>query len=64
MALVAVLSVTNAKSSAESEKFTLNIKSEWKIVFTNGCHFPPNSTNSETLIWQGLIYEKVYFVRC
>ena len=38
------ITVTNAKSSAESEKFTLKIRSESGNFFTNGCHFPPKST--------------------
>ena len=41
--------ITNAKSSAESEKFTLKIRSESGKLFTNGCHFPPKSANFGTL---------------
>ena len=44
-----VITVTNAKSSAESEKFTLKFRSESGKWFTNGCHFPPKSTNFGTL---------------
>ena len=44
-----VITVTNAKSSAESEKFTLKIRSESGKLFTNGCHLPPKSTNFGTL---------------
>ena len=44
-----VITVTNAKSSAESEKFTLKIRSESGKLFTIGCHFPPKSTNFGTL---------------
>ena len=44
-----VMTVTNAKSSAESEKFTLKIRAESGILFTIGCHFPPKSTNFRTL---------------
>ena len=40
-----VMTVTNAKSSAESEKFTLKIRSESGKLFTIGCHFPPKLTN-------------------
>ena len=36
-----VITVTNAKSSAESEKFTLKIRSDNGKLFTIGCHFPP-----------------------
>ena len=43
-----VTTVTNAESSAESEKFTLKIRSESGKLFTIGCHFPPKSTNFET----------------
>ena len=44
-----VMNVTNAKLSAESEKFALKIKSESGKLFTIGCHFPPKSTNFGTL---------------
>ena len=44
-----VMTVTNTKSSAESEKFTLKIRSESGKLFTIGCHFPPKSTNFGTL---------------
>ena len=44
-----VITVTNAKSSAESEKFTLKIRSESVKLLTIGCHFPPKSTNFGTL---------------
>ena len=44
-----IITVTNAKSSAKSEKFTLKIRSESGKLFTNGCHFPPKSTNFGTL---------------
>ena len=44
-----VITVTNAKLSAESEKFTLKIRSESGKLFTIGCHFPPKSTNFGTL---------------
>ena len=44
-----VITVTNAKSSAESEKFTLKIRSESVKLFTIGCHFPLKSTNFGTL---------------
>ena len=40
-----VMNVTNAKLSAESEKFTLKIRSESGKLFTIGRHFPPTSTN-------------------
>ena len=43
-----VMTVTNAKSSAESEKFTLKIRSERGKLFTIGYHFPPKSTNFGT----------------
>ena len=43
------MTVPNAKSSAESEKFSLKIKSESGKLFTIGCHFPPKSTNFGTL---------------
>ena len=46
-----VITVTNAKSSSESEKFTLKIRSESGKLFTIGCHFPPKSTNFGTLVW-------------
>ena len=46
-----VITVTNAKSSAESEKFTLKIRSESGTLFTIGCHFPPKSTNFGTLVF-------------
>ena len=36
-----VITVTNAKSSAENEKFTLKIRRESGKLFTIGCHFPP-----------------------
>ena len=45
-----VITVTNAKSAPESEKFTLKIRSESGKLFTNGCHFPPKSTNFGTLV--------------
>ena len=45
-----VITVTNAKSSAESEKFTLKIRSGSGKLFTIGCHFPPKSTNFRTLL--------------
>ena len=44
-----VMTVTNAKSSAESEKFPLKIRSENEKLFTIGCHSPPKSTNFGTL---------------
>ena len=44
-----VITVTNAKSSAGSEKFTLKIRSESGKLFTIGCHSPPKSTNFGTL---------------
>ena len=44
-----VMTVTNAKSSAESSKFTLKIRSESGKLFIIGCHFPPKSTNFGTL---------------
>ena len=44
-----IITVTNAKSSDESEKFTLKIRSESGKLFTNGCHFAPKSTNFGTL---------------
>ena len=44
-----VMTVTNAKSSAESEKFTFKIRSESGKLFIIGCHFPPKSTNFGTL---------------
>ena len=45
-----VTTVTNAKSSTESEKFLLKIESESGILFTIGCHFPPELTNFGTLL--------------
>ena len=45
-----VTTVTNAKSSTESEKLTLKIESENGILFTIGCHFPPKSINFGTLL--------------
>ena len=45
-----VMTVTNAKSSAESEKFTLKIRSESGKLFTIGCHFQPKLTNFGTMI--------------
>ena len=44
-----VMIVTNAKSLAESEKFTLKIRSESEKLFIIWCHFPPKSTNFGTL---------------
>ena len=44
-----IMTVTNAKSSAESEKFTLKIRSESGKLFALGCQFPPKSTNFGTL---------------
>ena len=44
-----VMTVSDAKSSAESGKFTLKIRSESEKLFTNGCHFPPKTTNFGTL---------------
>ena len=44
-----VMTVTNAKSSAESEKFTLKLRNESGKLFTIECHFPPKSTNFGTL---------------
>ena len=44
-----IMTVTNAKSSAESEKFTLKIRSDSGKLFTIGCHFPPKSTNTGLL---------------
>ena len=44
-----IITVTNAKPSDESEKFTLKIRSESGKLFTNGCHFAPKSTNFGTL---------------
>ena len=35
-----VMTVTAAKSSAESAKFTLKLKSVSGKLFTIGCHFP------------------------
>ena len=44
-----VMTVTNDKSLAESEKFTLKIKSESGKLFTIGCRFSLKSTNFGTL---------------
>ena len=55
-----VITVTNAKSSAESEKFTLKIRSESGKLFTNGCHFPPKSTNFGTLL--SSLYRNIAFI--
>ena len=44
-----VMTVTNAKSLAESEKLNLKIRSEGEKLLTIGCHFPPKSTNFGTL---------------
>ena len=48
-----VMTVSIAKSSAESEKFTLKIRRESGKLFTIGCHFPPKLTNFGTLHWNG-----------
>ena len=51
-----VMTVTNAKSSAESEKYILKIRSESGKLFTIGCHFPSKSTNFGTLrIYVGIL---------
>ena len=44
-----VMTVTNAKSSAESEKLNLKIRSESEKLLTIGCHFAPKSTNGTLL---------------
>ena len=44
-----VMTVANAKSSPESEKFAMKIISESGILLTMGCHFPSKSTNFGTL---------------
>ena len=44
-----VMTVTNVKSSAESETFILKIRSESGNLFTIGCNFPPKATNFRTL---------------
>ena len=40
-----VKTTTNSKSSAESEKFFLRLRSESGKLLTFGGHFPPKSTN-------------------
>ena len=54
MALVVVLSQSLMPNHALSEKFTLKIRSESRKLFTNGCHFPPKSTNFGTLDLEGV----------
>ena len=45
-----VVTPTNVKSSAKSDKFTLTIKSVSGKLSTVGCHFPLKSTNFGTLV--------------
>ena len=44
-----VMTATNAKASAQSEKFNLKIRSESGKLLTIGCHFPLKSTNFGTM---------------
>ena len=44
------MTVANAKSSPEGEKFALKIISESGKLFTIGYHFPSRSTNFGTLL--------------
>ena len=55
-----VITVTNAKSSAESEKLTLKISSESGKLFTIGCHFPLKSTNFGTLWLRNIMVSFVF----
>ena len=46
-----VITVANAKSSPESEKFALEIISESGKLLPIGCQFPSKSTNFGTLVY-------------
>ena len=63
------MTVTNAKSSPESEKCTLKIRRESGKLFTIGCPFPPKSTNFGTLWpevkkWSWPFEVTVYICKC
>ena len=57
------MTVTNAKASAESEKFNLKIRSESGKLLTIGCHFPPKSTNFGTLILSTMVSRMIGRIR-